>query len=163
LKEKIKPVEADAMKKTEEQLPFNLVFGQEEMKEIEFENFDAEKSGVEYDFQTKNFLACKTVSILKAYELRQNNDEGSTLHIEFETGSCGLKYQTAANLFIYPENDPKFVEVIAERIGAKLDQAFSIEENKENISPIKFKHPFPSPITVKTYLSKFCDLQGPLK
>lgn len=143
--------------------PYTVTFDKEGLEEVEFDKCLAEGDGKHYDFQAQTFLECKDVKIARICELRQNNDEGSTLHVEFDIRGSGLKYVTAANLYVYPENDPMLVEEMAERLGVGLDQIFVIEENNENISTTKFKHPIPSPISVRTYLTRFCDLQGPVE
>ena len=83
--------------------------GSSDLKELDLETYNAEKDNKEYDFQTKIFLACKEVAITKIYELRQNNEEGSTLHVEFDLNAKDLHYNTASNLVIFPENEPKIV------------------------------------------------------
>lgn len=164
LKEKMQPVSSNEVQKDHvDELPFHVVFGGPEMKEIDLENYDIESDQKEYDFQTKSYLTSKSVPITKIHELRQNNDEGSTLHIEFDLANSGTEYITAANVVLFPENDPKLVVDVADRFSFTLDQTFMIEENKEQSSSIKYKHSIPSPISVRTYLTKFCDLQGPLK
>jgi len=48
-------------------------------------------------------------------------------------------------------------------LGYDLEDKIVLEENKDLKHKIKFKHPFPSPISVRTYLTKFCDIQGTLR
>mgnify|MGYP000892793568 FL=1 len=122
---------------------------------------DPELGKREYDFQAQSYLESKQIKIVKAVELRQNNDEGSTLQIEFDLSGSGMKYVTAANLYIFPENDPRLVDAVANKIGISLDKVFMLQDNKANSN--LFKHPVPTPISVKTYLTQFCDLQGPIQ
>jgi len=48
-------------------------------------------------------------------------------------------------------------------LGLNLSDVFAIEKNSENEDDGNFKHPIPSPISVETYLTKFCDLTSSLR
>jgi NADPH-ferrihemoprotein reductase len=147
--------------KAEDQPPFEVVLMDDDTKEVDFNDPDLGKRDTEYDFQAKSYLDSKQIKIVKAYELRQNNQEGSTIQIEFNLRGSGMEYVTAANLYIFPENDPQLVDAVAHKIGISLDKIFMLKDHQLN--SMQYKHPVPSPISVKTYLTQFCDLQGPIK
>ena len=56
--------------------------------------------------------------------------DGSTLEIVFNLANTGLKYKTAGNLAIYPENSDSLVQNFAEIQNLDLNQEFSIQENE---------------------------------
>jgi len=143
-------------------LPF-VVNISSDLQEIDLENYNASNDSKEYDFQTKQYLASSTANIILIRELRQKTHDGSTLHVEIDNKSAGLTYKTAQNLGIYPENNPSVVQRTASHLGLDLKTVFSVEQNPDVPSKGKFKHPIPSPISVETYLTRFCDLQGTLR
>lgn len=69
-----------------------------------------------------------------------------------------LEYVTADNLAILPENDEDAVKRLAIVLGFDLDMIFKLE----GVNP-DFKHPFPTPCTVREALSKYCDIHGALR
>lgn len=148
--------------KAPEGLPFNLVYKQGE-KEVDVVHYDNKDDGKNYNFQAKQYLASHSAKVTFSRELRQKTDDGSTLHVEIDISKNGISYMTAQNLALYPENTDDIVEKAARTFGVDLDAIFSLEEKENNGARVKFEHPFPTPISVKTYLSKFCDLQGPIK
>jgi len=86
---------------------------------------------------------------LSIKELRQNVKDGSTLHFEMDLRGTNIKYQTAANLGVYPENDANLVTKLANFLGYDLNKNVKVEGAK--------RIPFPSPISVRNILTKFCD------
>lgn len=117
----------------------------------------------EYDFQAKQYLTSVSANITSIRELRQKTHDGSTLHVEIDCASAGISYKTAQNLAIYPENSSDVVIKAANLLNLNLNDVFEVTQNSELASKGKFKHPIPSPISVKTYLTKFCDLQSALR
>jgi NADPH-ferrihemoprotein reductase len=142
--------------------PYVVKFSSD-LKEIDLDIYDAKNDGKEYDFQIKQYLSSSSANFTLLKELRQKTDDGSTLHVEIDCASAGLTYQTAQNLSIYPENSSDDVEKVAKLLGLNLGDVFTIEKNPEDEKSGSFKHPIPSPISVETYLTKFCDIQGSLK
>jgi len=130
-------------------------------EEIDVEKYNPAGDGFEYEFQTKQYLSASNAKITLMKELRQKTDDGSTLHIEIDSGSSGLTYKTAENLAVYVENRPEDVEKAAKLLGLNLSDIITLQENKDLDK--KAKLPFPTPISVKTFLTKFCDLVGPLR
>ena len=143
-------------------LPFVVNIGSG-LKEIDLENYNASNDGKEYEFQAKQYLASTPAPITLIRELRQKTHDGSTLHVEIDNKAAGLTYKTAQNLGIYPENSTSIVQRTATHLGLDLKTIFSVEQNPEVVTKGKFKHPVPSPISVETYLTRFCDLQGTLR
>mmetsp|Transcript_60491 Transcript_60491/g.72727 ORF Transcript_60491/g.72727 Transcript_60491/m.72727 type:complete len:696 (+) Transcript_60491:205-2292(+) len=93
-------------------------------------------------------------------ELRTPEDGGSTLHMEFDVSKLEKKYYTADNLAVLPMNNNESVELIAEALEFNLDAVFSLVPSV-NASSDKFQHSFPTPCTVRDYLSRYCDLISP--
>jgi len=147
--------------KSKNKLPFILTVTKD--KDIDMDTYDAQNDDKPYEFQMKQYLSASSVNVTLIRELRQKTDDGSTLHIEFDSGSAGLSYNTAENLVLFPENTPESVEKVAKLLGLNLDEVFTLEENMDSEKKIKFKYPFPSPLSVRTYLTKFCDLSSALR
>lgn len=116
----------------------------------------------EYDFQTKKFLESSRTQISLIKEVRQNLKDGSTLHIEIDIKDTPIKYITAQNVAIFPQNTPEIVEELAQMLDFQLDRIISVENIGEVKPGRKIKYPFPFPISVKTILTNFCDFQGPI-
>ncbi|CAK56687.1 unnamed protein product (macronuclear) [Paramecium tetraurelia] len=121
-------------------------------------NFDQALQG-QYDFQTKQFLKAKYCQVVSISQLRQNQKDGSTLQIIFDTGREGIEYKTAMNLGVYPENDDQQILEIANYLGENLDTVYSLELLQQNN---RAKVPFPSPLSVRKILKHFVDFNGQL-
>ena len=132
-------------------------------KEVDLDTFDVNSDSKEYEFQMKQYLLSASADITLIRELRQRTDDGSTVHIEIDNGPVGVSYRTADNLAMFPENDLETVEKVAKLLGLNLDEVFTLEENEDVDKKIKFKFPFPTPCSVRTFLTKFCDLQSPIR
>jgi len=143
-------------------LPFTITFNSD-LVEIDLETYKAENDGKEYDFQAKQYLGSVAAPFTLIRELRQKTDDGSTLHVEIDLASAGLTYKTAQNLGIYAENALETVARAAKSLNLNLNDVFAVERNSTVDTNGQFKHSFPSPISVETYLTKFCDLQGALR
>ena len=143
-------------------MPFEAIISKE-FEEIDLETYDIKAHGKEYEFQTKQYMQSKSCPISTIYELRQNNEFGSTLHLDIDISQAEISYKTAQNILIYPENDIESVEEVAKILDYSLDDKIVLEENKDFQGKLKFKHPFPSPLSVQNFLIKFCDLHGPLR
>eukprot|EP01035_Chromulina_nebulosa_P017613 gene17613-23188_t len=113
----------------------------------------------------KHFFHSYQATVLVNRELRIHTQEngrdvvGSTRHIEIDISKTNINYETADNLSVLPENDPKIVEALAQTLGYDLDLLFDVDVLK----PEQFKLNFPLPNTVRTVLTKFLDIQGPVK
>jgi len=91
-------------------------------------------------------------------ELRKPEDGGSTIHMEIDISKSGgkVKYQTADNLGVLPVNDDAVVEAVASALGFDLDARFRLKAAPGKES--KHVGLFPSPITVRECLRRYCDL-----
>lgn len=111
--------------------------------------------------QSKHFFSSSVFPVKVVRELRSADDTSSTVHIELDIeGNADFKYQTADNLGVIPENEARFVDKLASRLGYNLNQLFSVAPapgHDWNGAP------FPSPITVREFLTRYCDLTGPLR
>ena len=93
-------------------------------------------------------------------ELRNESDDGSTMHIEFDLSNASepLNYQTADNLGILPVNDDVVVKGVAEALGYDLSAVIQLKPSPGYES--KFLQLFPNPCTIHEFLAKYCDLSG---
>ena len=64
----------------------------------------------------------------------------------------GLKYTTADNLAILPENHSSLVKALAEKLNYDLAEVFILKDCE--------KHPFPTPNTVGEVLKRYYDISG---
>lgn len=88
----------------DENLPLQIV--SEEFKDAAF----LAKMG--YEMSARQFEQTQRVKITSIKELRQLNDEGSTLEVTFDLSGTSLGYRTAQNLAIFPQNSDADVEQI---------------------------------------------------
>ncbi|MBP7557588.1 MAG: hypothetical protein KA821_15030, partial [Chitinophagaceae bacterium] len=72
----------------------------------------------------------------------------STLNVEIDQGCV---YETAGKIGIFPENDEENVREVAAIQGYDLELTFQFVATSK-------KHPFPTPITIREALVKYCDL-----
>lgn len=102
----------------------------------------------------KHFWRAHRAKVTVNRELRQPADGGSTRHVELDLSeSGGLTYRTADNLAVLPLNEESTVIRLAEVMGFDLNSFVKIEPKTQS-----FKHPFPTPTTVKYILQAYCDL-----
>ena len=91
-------------------------------------------------------------------ELRAAADGDSTVHVEVDISkAAGVTYQTADNLGVLALNDANIVKSVADSLGYNLDQVFSV---KAGGTHEWHGAPFPVPLTVRDFLSRYCDLTG---
>lgn len=130
-------------------------------KELDLLTYNHKSDELEFEFQTKKLLDSVEASVTLIKETRQNLNDGSTLHLEIDTTGTNIKYLTAQNLAIFPQNTQEKVEELAKILDYDLSQIIKIEMNADKINN-KIKFPFPSPISIRTILTNFCDFQGPI-
>jgi NADPH-ferrihemoprotein reductase len=104
----------------------------------------------------RHFFTSVHVPVKVVRELQSPISNESTLHVELDISRApGLSYQTADNLGILPMNKPEIVESVAECLEYNLDQVFSVKAVAH--------HDWhgalcPQPLTIRAYLTNFCDL-----
>ena len=95
------------------------------------------------------------VTVAANAELRSAEDSGSTKHMEVDLSGSGLRYETADNAYVMPLNAPALVACAAGALGYDLDSVFLVEGKSSG-----FKHFLPTPCSVRTALTRYCDLTG---
>ena len=91
-------------------------------------------------------------------ELRSAADGDSTVHVEINIEKAsGLRYQTADNLGVLALNKPEVVQSVADALGYDLDAIFSL---KAGGTHEWHGAPFPMPLSVREFLTRYCDLTG---
>lgn len=114
----------------------------------------------------KHYVQAVDCPVVARRELRDPSDPGSTVHMEIDISQHmdTLRYQTADNLGVLPENDAATVEAVAKALGYDLNQTFRLLPNNttDNGDGAAGNHalPFPTPCTVRECLSRYCDLAG---
>eukprot|EP00931_Biecheleriopsis_adriatica_P089638 TRINITY_DN63729_c0_g1_i1.p1 TRINITY_DN63729_c0_g1~~TRINITY_DN63729_c0_g1_i1.p1 ORF type:complete len:1612 (+),score=289.69 TRINITY_DN63729_c0_g1_i1:676-4836(+) len=98
-----------------------------------------------------------SVEIQKRTELRKDTSEGSCLELMFSLNN--MKYETAENLMLYPENSAELVEQMAQQLTPPctedLDRTFTLEWNGDGPEP---EPPVSLPTTLRQVLTRECDL-----
>ena len=88
---------------------------------------------------------------------------GSTMHLELDvagSGDFGFDFKTGDNVAILPMNTGSLVKAIAKQLDYDLDAMFVLKP-KEGGDESDFELPFPTPCTVRDFLSKYCELSTP--
>jgi NADPH-ferrihemoprotein reductase len=90
------------------------------------------------------------------------NDTMSTVHVELDVSHVQrvLNYHTADNLGVLPVNDPDIVSSVADCLEYDLDAVFTVDAAADD-SHEWGGELFPTPISVRDFLSRYCDLTGP--
>jgi NADPH-ferrihemoprotein reductase len=112
--------------------------------------------------QTKHFFTAIDCPISVVHDLSSNNDGGPTLHIEVDVSSRKeeIQYKTAANLAILPINNASIVDSVAKALSFNLDAVFQLKCSKGKCDG-GCQYLFPTPCTVRNFLSRYCDLMTP--
>ena len=103
-------------------------------------------------------LACVLVNKELRNKRASGQDDGSTRHIEIDLRGSGLRYETADNLAVLPENDEASVAALARALGYNLDDLVSVTPLSENGGD--FKYSIPNPCTVRDILTRYYDIKG---
>ncbi|CAE7474154.1 unnamed protein product, partial [Symbiodinium microadriaticum] len=116
---------------------------------------------------TKYFFSSPESVVITNREMRSPQDGGSTVHVEFDISGTGVKYQTADNLAVIPNNSADIVNAFAKSCGGfdlgqyvNLEAFFGdddVEEMEEEDREV-FKHPFPSPCSIHDIFAKYLDI-----
>lgn len=112
----------------------------------------------EIQHSNKFFFTAPTAKMSVCTELRSETVTGSTVHLEIDIKGTGLTYKTADNLAVLHENTPEMVDLFAKTCGGfDLDQYVELEAAEGTDD---FKHPFPTPCTIRHILTHYVDIQG---
>lgn len=118
---------------------------------------------------TKYFFSSPEAVITTNREMRDPEDGGNTVHMEFNIANTGVKYQTADNLAAIPSNSADVVDSFARCCGGfQLDQFVNLEAVGENedVEVVEddetsvFKHPFPTPCSIRDIFTKYLDIDS---
>lgn len=93
-------------------------------------------------------------SILINRELHGKGSDRSCRHIEID--ATRLPYDTGDHLGVYPSNETTLVEQYIQRLDCDKDLIFSLHPLDSSINKARF----PSPCSLFTALSYYCDLTG---
>jgi NADPH-ferrihemoprotein reductase len=83
------------------------------------------------------------------------SNTNTTIHLEIDLKNTKIKYQTADNLAILPENSFENVQRFAFCMKYDLNQWVKIETKTKN-----GEIPFPTPCTIGTILTKYLDIHS---
>ena len=112
----------------------------------------------EIQHSNKFFFTAPTAKVSVCSELRSETETGSTIHLEIDIKGSGISYKTADNLAVLHENTAEMVDAFSSTCGGyNLDQHVSLEA-ADDVDD--FKHPFPSPCTVRHLLTHYIDIQA---
>ena len=122
------------------------------------------------DLSSRHFYTAVSAPVVCNRELRRVVGVGaSTRHVEIDVGAVGLKYRTADNLYVVPENDAAEVTALARALHWDPDMWFTLELDAEAAeaegvwagppSP-QPPPPFPVPTSVRAMLTRYVDLSG---
>lgn len=105
---------------------------------------------------SRHYFTSYDCPVTQVRELRSPEDPGSTVHVEIDVSKAkGFSYQTADNLGVLPVNDESVVQNVADCLDYDLNAVFSVKA-----APGQEWHgaPFPMPISIHEFLSRYCDL-----
>jgi len=109
---------------------------------------------------TRHYFTSVDCPVKVVRELRNESDEGSTVHIEIDisddSGKRVFDYVTADNLAVLPVNNDSDVRKVAGALGYNLDDVFRLRPSPKNEK--QFKHIFPTPCSIRECLERYCDL-----
>eukprot|EP01017_Pseudomicrothorax_dubius_P010973 TRINITY_DN1400_c0_g1_i1.p1 TRINITY_DN1400_c0_g1~~TRINITY_DN1400_c0_g1_i1.p1 ORF type:complete len:650 (+),score=177.55 TRINITY_DN1400_c0_g1_i1:16-1965(+) len=118
----------------------------------------------DFDFLTKQWLGSDVVKVSKIEQKRDKPEFGSTLHVEFDLRGTQVTYGTAQNCLFFPANEEEAIRRLATHLNLRLEDVFEVSESSDGgAKRRKGKLPVPSPISVRSFLTNFVDLQGTLK
>jgi len=112
---------------------------------------------------SKYFFSSHQVTVTKNNEMRQPADGGHTVHMEFDITNSGVKYFTADNLAVIPDNTDVSVQHFSQTCGGfDLNQYISIVPVPEvpDEEKIPFKHPFPNPCSLRDVFALYLDIES---
>ena len=113
-----------------------------------------------YEYEIEKYLESSEVKINNIKELRQSNENGSTLLIDFKIDNKhNLKnIKTISNIQIYPKNSKENVKFIIDKM--KYNKNLYVNYNNDKKNNLKF--PIPIGMTIEEVLVNIIDITGPL-
>jgi len=129
------------------------------------ERLPAESGSVGSDVLARFYFEADKAKILKVRELRQqpNAEAGlATAEVEIEATGSLKGYGLGGTLSLVPENHPDDVTAMLALLGltpSDLDRSITFVAAEGN--DMKAKQPFPTPCTLRTALTCYCDLGKP--
>ena len=88
---------------------------------------------------------------------------GSTMYVALDTKTpvgTPLDFKTGDSVAIVPHNRSSLVEEVAKQLGYDLDAMFILKP-QDGTQEVDFELPFPTPCTVRDYLTKYSELTTP--
>mmetsp|Transcript_13213 Transcript_13213/g.20609 ORF Transcript_13213/g.20609 Transcript_13213/m.20609 type:complete len:97 (-) Transcript_13213:989-1279(-) len=82
-----------------------------------------EGTTVDYDMAARQHQVSQRVPISTVSQLRQDTKEGSTLELFFDLSFSSLKYKTAQNLAMFPENSEGDVQRLIHHLSVSLSDS----------------------------------------
>lgn len=149
--------------------PVNLQYTVKSLGHTLPSNRGSTKASTKIQNSTRHFFNPHTARLTAKRELRNtsyvtsspvNDPVGSTLHLELDLQGTGLKYITADNLALIPENSPDLVNSLARALGYDLDEVVDLEPTIDNED---FKLTYPTPCTIRDLFTLYVDIQGKLQ
>lgn len=116
------------------------------------------------DLSSRHYFTAHEAKILVNKELRQKpTTENSTRHLEICIKNAPIKYGTADNLGVLPENSTEIVDTVCHWLELDPDQWIKLQpEGNDEEAQQRVRRPiFPTPCTIRTALLRYCDLHGP--
>merc|ERR1712176_324876 len=99
--------------------------------------------------------------LLTSQQLRQNTDDGSTLHIEFDLSHNSknphISYETADNMGFLPRNSYKTVDKLCKRLQFDANEVIQICPSDDSVAA---NFTFPQISTIRNLFVWFLDVNG---
>ena len=113
-------------------------------------------------FEIEKYLESTEIKINKIKELRQSNENGSTLLIDFKfENNNNNNFNKINNIQIYPKNSKENVNFIIDKMkyNKNLYVNYNIDNNNNKNN---YKFPIPIGMTIEEVLINIIDITGPL-
>ncbi|CAD8052604.1 unnamed protein product [Paramecium sonneborni] len=107
--------------------------------------------GDNLDFMAQKYINSITFTVNEIKELKLKPCRGnSTLFLDLTNQE--IEYRTAQNIAIYPQNSDSDIDELCSLLKLDKNIRFTIITTQ--------KQPFPNPISIYTYLKRYCDFSG---
>jgi len=143
-------------------LEYDIVKCAREERKVHDVRIHDSSNGAQVNSSTRYFFTSPRAKLVAIRELRNSSkkDAGCTKHCELDLAAVGLKYTTADNLALLPENSAEVVKALASAMGYDLGMTFNKVPKPDNKG---FKAYFPTPCSVEDLLTLYLDIQGSVK